>query len=124
MGSPPDTRPWLSALGVAGTVLSQGPDGDLHSGGFHSEVYVAYQQFPCASRPSFHRSSCISMALLACYVLRGMRRSFIHGGTKIRVVHGLQQQNPSRIGDFGPRMFIARLGDRTALPENWMDSGS
>jgi putative ABC transport system permease protein len=33
--------PWLSVVGVAGDVLSQGPDA-----GFHSEMYVPYQQFP------------------------------------------------------------------------------
>ncbi len=33
--------PWLSVVGVAGNVLSQGPDG-----GIHAEIYVPYQQFP------------------------------------------------------------------------------
>jgi putative ABC transport system permease protein len=33
--------PWLSVVGVAGNVLSQGPDA-----GFHPEMYVPYQQFP------------------------------------------------------------------------------
>src|SRR5437879_783009 len=33
--------PWLSVVGVAGNVLSQGPDA-----GFHAEVYVPYQQYP------------------------------------------------------------------------------
>jgi predicted permease len=33
--------PWLSVVGVAGNVLSQGPDA-----GFHPEVYVPYQQYP------------------------------------------------------------------------------
>jgi len=33
--------PWLSIVGVAGNVLSQGPDA-----GFHPEIYVPYQQFP------------------------------------------------------------------------------
>src|SRR5437879_13574783 len=32
--------PWLSIVGVAGNVLSQGPDA-----GFHPEIYVPYQQF-------------------------------------------------------------------------------
>jgi putative ABC transport system permease protein len=46
MGSPSDNRPWLSVVGVAGNVLSQGPDE-----GFHSEVYVPYQQFPWVVSP-------------------------------------------------------------------------
>lgn len=33
--------PWRTVVGVAGSVLSQGPDA-----GFHSEMYVPYQQFP------------------------------------------------------------------------------
>jgi predicted permease len=33
--------PWRTVVGVAGNVLSQGPDD-----GFHSEMYVPYQQFP------------------------------------------------------------------------------
>jgi putative ABC transport system permease protein len=37
----PSTSPWLSVVGVAGNVLSQGPDW-----GFHSEIYIPYQQFP------------------------------------------------------------------------------
>ena len=40
IGSPGSTAPWLSVVGVAGNVLSQGP------GGFHSEIYIPYQQFP------------------------------------------------------------------------------
>jgi putative ABC transport system permease protein len=46
MGSSSDNRPWLSVVGVAGNVLSQGPDE-----GFHSEVYVPYQQFPWVLSP-------------------------------------------------------------------------
>lgn len=46
MGSPADKRPWLSVVGVAANVLSQGPDA-----GFHSEVYVPYQQFPWVLSP-------------------------------------------------------------------------
>ena len=37
----PSTSPWLSVVGVAGNVLSQGPDA-----GFHPEMYIPYQQFP------------------------------------------------------------------------------
>jgi putative ABC transport system permease protein len=33
--------PWRTVVGVAGNVLSQGPDA-----GFHSEMYIPYQQFP------------------------------------------------------------------------------
>jgi predicted permease len=33
--------PWRTVVGVAGNVLSQGPDA-----GFHSEMYVPYRQFP------------------------------------------------------------------------------
>src|SRR5882762_7454104 len=33
--------PWLTVVGVAGNVLSQGPDA-----GFHPEIYIPYQQFP------------------------------------------------------------------------------
>src|SRR5262249_881822 len=32
---------WRTVVGVAGNVLSQGPDG-----GFNSELYIPYQQFP------------------------------------------------------------------------------
>jgi predicted permease len=46
MGSPSENKPWLSVVGVAGNVLSQGPDE-----GFHSEVYVPYQQFPWVQSP-------------------------------------------------------------------------
>ena len=35
------TATWLTVVGVAGNVLSQGP-----SDGFHAEAYVPYQQFP------------------------------------------------------------------------------
>jgi len=41
IGSPDSTAPWLAVVGVAGNVLSQGPDG-----GVHSEIYIPYQQFP------------------------------------------------------------------------------
>jgi putative ABC transport system permease protein len=41
VGSPGSTAPWLSVVGVAGNVLSQGPDA-----GFHPEIYIPYQQFP------------------------------------------------------------------------------
>jgi putative ABC transport system permease protein len=37
----PPTSPWLTVVGVAGNVLSQGPDG-----GIHSEIYVPDRQFP------------------------------------------------------------------------------
>jgi predicted permease len=46
MGSPSENRPWLSVVGVASNVLSQGP-----GEGFHSEVYVPYQQFPWVLSP-------------------------------------------------------------------------
>ena len=46
MGSPSGAAPWLTVVGVAGNVLSQGPDG-----GFHAEVYVPYQQFPWVLSP-------------------------------------------------------------------------
>ena len=46
MGSPSENRPWLSVVGVAGNVLSQGP-----GAGFHSEVYVPYRQFPWVLSP-------------------------------------------------------------------------
>ncbi|HEV2492299.1 MAG TPA: ABC transporter permease [Terriglobia bacterium] len=46
MGSPSGAAPWLTIVGVAGNVLSQGPDG-----GFHAEVYVPYQQFPWVLSP-------------------------------------------------------------------------
>jgi putative ABC transport system permease protein len=46
MGPPTSTAPWLSVVGVAGNVLSQGPDA-----GFHAEVYVPYQQFPWVLSP-------------------------------------------------------------------------
>ena len=41
VGPPTSTAGWLSVVGVAGNVLSQGPDG-----GFHAEIYIPYQQFP------------------------------------------------------------------------------
>lgn len=41
IGSSDSTAPWLSVVGVAGNVLSQGPDG-----GSHPEIYIPYQQFP------------------------------------------------------------------------------
>ncbi|HLY15748.1 MAG TPA: ABC transporter permease [Bryobacteraceae bacterium] len=37
----PPTSPWLTVVGVAGNVMSQGPEG-----GIHAEVYTPYQQFP------------------------------------------------------------------------------
>ncbi len=37
----PPTAPWLTVVGVAGNVLSQGQDA-----GFHAEIYIPYQQFP------------------------------------------------------------------------------
>ena len=47
MGSPKSTFPFLTVVGVAGNVLSQGPDG-----GVHAEVYVPYRQFPWVQRPN------------------------------------------------------------------------
>jgi len=42
MGGPADTTwPWLTIVGVSGSVLTQGPQA-----GLHAEVYVPYQQFP------------------------------------------------------------------------------
>jgi putative ABC transport system permease protein len=46
MGTAAGKAPWLSVVGVAGNVLSQGPDG-----GFHAEIYVPYQQFPWVLSP-------------------------------------------------------------------------
>jgi len=37
----PTKLPWLSIVGIAGNVLSQGPEA-----GFHPEIYVPYNQFP------------------------------------------------------------------------------
>jgi putative ABC transport system permease protein len=37
----PPTSPWLTVIGVAGDVLSQGPDG-----GVHAEIYVPDRQLP------------------------------------------------------------------------------
>ncbi len=45
-GPPTSTAPWLSVVGVAGNVLSQGPDA-----GFHAEIYLPYQQFPWLLNP-------------------------------------------------------------------------
>ena len=41
LGSPTDTAPWRTVVGVVGNVLSQGVDG-----GINRELYVPYQQFP------------------------------------------------------------------------------
>jgi putative ABC transport system permease protein len=45
-GSPGGDRPWLTVVGVAANVRSQGP-GEA----FHSEIYVPLQQFPWMLRP-------------------------------------------------------------------------
>jgi len=41
MGGGESKEPWLSVVGIAGNVLSQGP-----ASGFHAEVYVPYTQYP------------------------------------------------------------------------------
>jgi predicted permease len=41
LGTATSTRPWLTVVGVAGNVLSRGPDE-----GFRPELYIPYQQFP------------------------------------------------------------------------------
>ncbi len=46
VGSSTSTAPWLSVVGVAGNVHSQGPDA-----GFHPEIYIPYQQFPWTLNP-------------------------------------------------------------------------
>jgi putative ABC transport system permease protein len=48
MGPPADNRPWLTVVGVAGNVRTQGRDE-----GFHAEVYVPYQQFPWVVSPDY-----------------------------------------------------------------------
>src|SRR5262249_54740933 len=40
VGSPDSKTPWLTVVGVAGDVLSQGP------AGVHAEMYIPYGQFP------------------------------------------------------------------------------
>jgi putative ABC transport system permease protein len=45
-GSPGNTEPWLSVVGVAGNIHSQGPDT-----GFHAEIYIPHGQFPWMLRP-------------------------------------------------------------------------
>jgi len=45
-GSPGSTAPWLSVVGVAGNVHSQGPDT-----GFHAEIYIPNRQFPWLLSP-------------------------------------------------------------------------
>jgi predicted permease len=45
-GSPASEQPWLSVVGVAGNVHSQGPDTR-----FHPEIYVPYSQYPWLLRP-------------------------------------------------------------------------
>jgi putative ABC transport system permease protein len=42
----PPTAPWRTVVGVAGNVLSRGPDA-----GFHAEIYIPYQQFPWVLSP-------------------------------------------------------------------------
>lgn len=46
VGSSTSAAPWLSVVGVAGNVHSQGPDA-----GFHPEIYIPYQQFPWTLNP-------------------------------------------------------------------------
>jgi predicted permease len=46
MDSATSASPWLSVVGVVGNVLSQGVDA-----GFHSEIYVPYQQYPWMLSP-------------------------------------------------------------------------
>lgn len=48
VGSPGSTAPWLSVVGVAGNVRTQGPDNS-----FHAELYVPYQQFPWTLAPEY-----------------------------------------------------------------------
>jgi putative ABC transport system permease protein len=41
MGGGDSKEPWLSVVGIAGNVLTQGP-----ASGFHAEVYIPYTQYP------------------------------------------------------------------------------
>ena len=45
-GDGQSTAPWFSVVGVVGNVLSQG-----QSAGYHSEIYVPYQQYPWVLSP-------------------------------------------------------------------------
>jgi putative ABC transport system permease protein len=46
VGSSTSEEPWLSVVGVAANVRSQGPDE-----GFHAEIYIPYRQVPWVLRP-------------------------------------------------------------------------
>jgi putative ABC transport system permease protein len=46
VGSFTSEEPWLSVVGVAANVRSQGPDAD-----FHAEIYIPYRQGPWVLRP-------------------------------------------------------------------------
>jgi putative ABC transport system permease protein len=46
MGGGDSEEPWLSVVGIAGNVLSQGP-----TSGFQAEVYVPYTQYPWIENP-------------------------------------------------------------------------
>jgi putative ABC transport system permease protein len=48
MGPPSSQAPWLSVVGVAGDVLTGGPDG-----GPRAELYVPYQQYPWLQSPQY-----------------------------------------------------------------------
>ena len=89
-GSPGDTAPWLSVVGVAGNVHSQGPDT-----GFHAEIYIPYGQFPWLLSPE-HLVVRTAAAVKPDIVVRAV----------VQAIHGVDQGVP--VADIATMEQIAR----------------
>lgn len=83
--------PWLSVVGVAGNVLSQGQDA-----GVHPEIYIPYQQFPWLLGGPKHLVVRMSAA--------GKPQSLVHA--LVEEVHRLDKDQP--VADIATMEQIAR----------------
>jgi putative ABC transport system permease protein len=83
--------PWLSVVGVAGNVLSQGQDA-----GVHPEIYIPYQQFPWLLGGPNHLVVRTSAA--------GKPQSLVHA--VVQEVHRLDKDQP--VADIATMEQIAR----------------
>ena len=81
LGAPADKMPWLSVVGVAGNVLSQGPDR-----GFLSELYVPYEQYPWIM--NFRRLE------LVVRTVAGVRPESVAHAV-VEEIHGVDREQPA-----------------------------
>jgi putative ABC transport system permease protein len=109
MKLPANDGPWLTVVGVAGNVLSRGPDG-----GFHAEIYVPYQQLPWVLEPRHlvvRTAPTVAPASVANAVVEEIHQ--VDKNQPVDAVKTMEQIATENVGE--ERMVMALLGGFAAL---------